>query len=90
MDSLEANLALPHLLEPALLLLRGLGGALPPPALAEARGGNALAEGGIAGEEGGLLAEQRPGGAHYGVRRRGHGGVDAVFWKVPRQDRSSE
>lgn len=67
--SLEANLALPHPLEPALLLVGSR--ALPPAAallvevlpVGEARGGAAAER---------RLAEQRPRGAEHGARRRGH------------------
>lgn len=71
MNSLDADLALPHALAPALLLLLGtIRSALPPLAafaesklLAEALGSECLAslgvEGGVAG-----LAEERPRSAH--------------------------
>lgn len=72
--SLDANLTLPHALEPALL--GALGGALPSLAalaeaedvLVEARGAEGLA-GGLAGEGG--LAEERARGAEE-VACRGH------------------
>lgn len=65
---LEPNLALPHPLEPALLLLLGgaVGRALPPFRPVEARL-ELRAEGAAAGEGGGLLAEQGPRGAEDGV-----------------------
>lgn len=72
MHSLEPNLAMPHPLKPALLLL--LGGALGRglPSLGAAGVVEARLTKGAAGEGCGLLAEQGSRGAEDGVCRGGH------------------
>ena len=72
MHRLDAHLALPHALEPALLLLGS--GALPSRAVAA----EALAAGAVVCPEGGALAEQRPRGAEDAAGGGGHG-VEALF-----------
>lgn len=82
MHRLEANLALPHALEPALLLLLGAIGALPAAAaLLEAlREALALRAEGLASRRAkGSRAECRPGGAEDGTcGGGGHSGIDAT------------
>lgn len=82
MHRLEANLALPHALEPALLLLLGAVGALPAAAaLLEAlREALALRAEGLASRRAkGGRAECRPGGAEDGAcGGGGHSGIDAT------------
>lgn len=78
MDSLDADLALPHPLKPALGLALGRRAALPPLAalllpLEARRGAGPLLEG-VAREEGGLLlAEQGPRCPENGVGCGCHG-----------------
>lgn len=78
MDSLEADLALPHPLEPARLLLLLPGRALPPAAalLVELLRAGELALLGAERLTSERLAEGRSRGAEDGVRRGGHlGGI---------------
>jgi hypothetical protein len=78
MDGLEANLALPHALEPTLLLLLLLLSAISAlpstaAALVEVLSESLLAESLSGGRGEGGLAEERARGAEESVCGRGHG-----------------
>lgn len=75
MHSLEADLALIHALEPALLLLLGAISALPSTAaaLVEVLAEGLLAESLASGLGDGSLTEERARGAEEGVCGGGHG-----------------
>jgi hypothetical protein len=75
MDGLEADLALPHAVEPTLLLLLSAISALPSTAaaLVEVLSESLLAESLSGGRGEGGLAEERARGAEEGVCGRGHG-----------------